>query len=557
MRDARTGLLPRRLADHASSRPDGLGFRIAARNGRTVTELTWGTLWSDARATAAAVPNTGRGVRVGLACQDPRDFLVGLASCLVSGRAAVPLPVALSRRSAPRLTAILRAARLDAVLIGSQAVAEDWLLEAVSGAPAFKVANGAPPSPIEPADVAADDVALIQFTSGSTGEPKGIALTHANIVANAAAIAKAYDLSAATRGMSWLPLHHDMGLIGHVLVPMWLGCRSTLMDPLRFLQRPLGWLRMAGEERATITSAPNFAYEMCVRAAQSDDLSGIDLSSLTAAVCGGEPVLPETMERFLATFANTGFRRGAFAPSYGLAEATLLVASGRAPGGPGYLRDPDDDDAAVALGRRIVDLGPPVDGVAVRVVDDGGEPVPDGVVGEIEIAGDCVGSIVERDGTVSAPAPLRTGDFGYITDGRMAVTGRKKDMIIIRGQNVYPTDVESAALAADGAVAPGGVAAVGVSKGGTEALIVLVEIDRRADLGRPQIDSLRESVSSRVSERVGFVPAEVIVLKFGTLPRTSSGKVRRAETAKLCARGEFATTTAESANGEPLVDAAH
>jgi acyl-CoA synthetase (AMP-forming)/AMP-acid ligase II len=537
--------LPQRLARTARLHPSEAAYRFVKR-GRAVTQITWAGLWADARETAERLRSLAvAGAPVAIACEDPADFVVALAACLISGSAAVPLPVSLSRRSAPRAAAILNAAAPAAVLTG--AATGDWLAQLLSTRTVAHVARGVPAGPVTgPAHVEADTLALIQFTSGSTGDPRGIALTHGNVAANCAGIAEAYGLGPATRGLSWLPLHHDMGLIGHVVTPMWLGCRSTIVDPLTFLQRPLSWLRLASEERATITSAPNFAYETVARAAEAEDLAGIDLSSLTAAVCGGEPVLAETVERFLATLAPAGFRPAAFAPSYGLAEATLLVSSGRRPDGPRFVGPSSSAHHAGGAGR-IVDLGPPIDGVTVRIVDDEGNAVADGAIGEIEIAGDSVGRPVGEPGAAGA-GPLKTGDLGCLKGGHLLVVGRKKDLIILRGQNIYPSDVEAAATEAHRAVAPGGVAAVGILADGTEQLIVMVEIDRAAQLPGSQWAALTRTVSENVGRRVGHVPAEVVILKFGTLPRTSSGKVRRRAAAELYAGGKLqpaATTERE------------
>jgi acyl-CoA synthetase (AMP-forming)/AMP-acid ligase II len=317
-----------------------------------------------------------------------------------------------------------------------------------------------------------------------------------------------------------------------VLTPFWLGCRSTLMDPLRFLQRPLDWLRMVEQEQATITSAPNFAYEICARAAETDK-EPLDLASLTAAVCGGEPVLPSTVRRFIAAFAPAGFRPSAFAPSYGLAEATLLVASGRTETGPRFVEAPVESNKPIL---EVADLGAPVSGVACRIVDESGSEVAEGTVGEIEVTGESVGLILgELPGL-----PLNTGDLGFFREGRLCVAGRKKELIILRGQNIYPSDVEAAALEAHPAIAPGGVAAVGIGADGTQKLVVAVELDRKASPSVEELARLRRLVGEQVSRRVGFVPENVVVCRFGTLPRTTSGKIQRGETALRLSAGTLA-----------------
>ena len=272
--------------------------------------MTWGDLWADANSTAARLTELGDvGARIGIACDDPRDFVVAIAACFISGRVAMPVPVTLSRRSAPRAAAIVQAGRPAAMLVSGDSSVTDWLMAPPNGGQHLvTVSAGSTPGAAgwSTANVDPEQLALIQFTSGSTGQPTGVASPMPISALNCAAIATAYGLSEETRGLSWLPLHHDMGLIGHVLTPIWLGCRSTIMDPLRFLQRPLSWLRLVKPERATITSAPNFAYEICSRAAAEEGMENIDLTSLTAMVCGGEPVIESTVTRFIARFRTAG-----------------------------------------------------------------------------------------------------------------------------------------------------------------------------------------------------------------------------------------------------------
>ncbi len=513
------------LRVHADRAPDGVAFRVVSR---TPEDISRGRLWG----LAGAVGNRfgPRGQRIAIACDDTVDFIIALTAALASGNVAVPIPMVLSRRSAPRAEAILAASRPDVLVTGSAAV--DWL----AGMPAARGCRVVdfdrrtlaiePPGPVE---IGRDDPALIQFSSGSTGEPKGIALTHGNIAANCRDIRDTYGFSDATRMVSWLPLHHDMGLIGHVVFPMWMGCRSTLMDPLRFLQRPLSWLRLIQEERGTITSAPNFAYEMCTRAAERAGLGDLDLSSLAVAICGGEPVLPSTVRRFLSTFGAAGFRTSAFAPSYGLAEATLLVSSGMTARGPQITSIMGSDGIA----RETVDLGPTVAGLRCRIVDEAGGPAVDGAIGEIELSGDSIG--VVTDGMVDGT--LRTGDLGFMRAGRLHITGRRKELIILKGQNVYPADVEMAAMNAHPAIVPGGLAAIGTDSDGTQELTVLFEIERINRLDGATLAAAARTVREAVASHVGHVPKAVIPLRSGTLPRTPSGKVKRTLVAAMLAAG--------------------
>jgi acyl-CoA synthetase (AMP-forming)/AMP-acid ligase II len=414
----------------------------------------------------------------------------------------------------------------DAILFGARWL--DWLddIEATRACRKIQIRDGRTDgaASIEPHD-GADAAALIQFSSGTTSAPRGIRLTHANIVANSRAIVDAFGLSPETRGVSWLPLHHDMGLVGHVLVPMWIGCTSTLMNPLHFIQKPLSWLRLVTEEKATITSAPNFACEMCIAAA-ARGCDGLDLSLLETLVCGGETVLPETVRSFIRTFEVHGFAPHAFAPSYGLAEATLLVTTGKNASGP---------RSRPLLGTasgEVTDLGPPVAGTCVWIEDQHGSRVDDGTIGEIIVSGDSVGTDLDR---ADAPTVVRTGDLGFLDGGRLAVVGRKKELIIVRGQNLFPVTIEEAAMRADAAIAPGGVAAIGIDREGTQLLAVFCEASRQ-QLRAGDQGALERKIGAGIAGQTGVVPDWVLVVGPATLPRTPSGKLRRRAMATLAAR---------------------
>lgn len=530
--------IAQRLAVHAAERPGDTAFRFVGRHAGDARSVTWGDLHGEALGIAGALAgHVARPVLV--LCPDPRDFVAGLAGCLLAGAVAVPVPGTATRRAAARIRSIAEAARPGAVLAPEATLRQPWLVELAAGLGivplALEALRGTPAAAPAAPPVAADRPALMQFTSGSTGTPRGVLLSAGNLAANAAAIVGAYDLGAATRGFSWLPLHHDMGLVGHILTPFWIGCRSTIMDPLLFLQSPLRWLRRVGEERATITSAPNFAYQLCIKAAADADLSDIDLSSLTAAVCGGEPVWPETAEAFCTRFAGCGFDPGAFAPSYGLAEATLLVSSGRRPGGPlpfaGEVRDPEAPGGRSMV--RAMRLGAPVSGVSVRIVDAEGRTVPGDCIGEIEISGASVGRPAAGDAGEPSDRAL-TGDLGFLHDGELVVTGRRKELMILRGANVYPADAEAAAIAADPLVSPAGVAAFGVVTDGTEEMFVAFEV--RTAMTPEAFDAVARRLNDAVGRATGHVPAVVLAVPMGALPRTTSGKIRRHELGTLCAR---------------------
>ncbi len=530
--------IAQRLAHHAATRPADIAFRFVGRHATEARSVSWGALHDEARRIAGALAGlVGRPVVI--LCPDPRDFVAALSGCLVAGAVAVPVPGNATRRAAGRIRSIVETARPAALIAPEATLGQPWMHEllatlAVTPLP-FEALGSVPPAPVAP-DGEEDRPALMQFTSGSTGTPRGVLLSAGNLAANAAAIVEAYGLSAATRGFSWLPLHHDMGLVGHILTPLWIGCRSTIMDPLLFLQSPLRWLRRVGEERATITSAPNFAYQLCIKAVVGADLSDIDLSSLTAAVCGGEPVWPETAEAFSTLFAACGFDPGAFAPSYGLAEATLLVSSGRRPGGPlqflGTVSDADGPGGRTEV--RAMRLGPPVRGTTVRILDAEARPLPEDSIGEIEISGASVGRPATDEPGEAPSGHVLTGDLGFLHGGELVVTGRRKELMILRGANVFPADAEAAAIVAEPGISPAGIAAFGVVTDGTEEMFVAFEV--RAAMEREAFAALGRRLNDAIGRATGHVPAVVLAVPAGSLPRTTSGKIRRGELGTLCAR---------------------
>lgn len=531
------------IEGHARERGNDIAFRFRSRHATQAREITWGELDDRARRIAAGLDQRQvAGQPVAVICPAPLDFVVALCGCLYAAAVVVPVPAVATRRAAERIRSTIETARPRAILAPAAVLQQPWIAELLisgerDGIDLDDVSEG---EPIVRRRETSSPEALMQFTSGSTGTPRGVILSHQNLAANCTAIVDAYGLSAATRGFSWLPLHHDMGLVGHVLTPLWIGCRSTLMDPLLFLQSPLRWLRFASEEAATITSAPNFAFELCVKAAEKDDLDGIDLSSLTAAVCGGEPVWPETMERFCAVFGEVGFNTSAFAPSYGLAEATLLVSSGRRVTGPGVfsgsVRDSAAGDGEATVAVRTVDLGRPVAGVTVHVVDDQGSACLEKVIGEIELSGPCVGLLVDGDEKVAGP--VRTGDLGFIADGAVHISGRRKELIILRGQNVYPTDIENAAVRGDPAVQPGAVAALAITSGGTEAMVLVFEGERGLAT-EARFKDICRNLNQAVTRATGHAPSAIATVRRGALPRTTSGKIKRTLAARLLTQGDL------------------
>jgi acyl-CoA synthetase (AMP-forming)/AMP-acid ligase II len=389
------------------------------------------------------------------------------------------------------------------------------------------------------ADLDADDPCFIQYTSGSTGYPKGVLLTHRNVTSNVHAAGLALELRRTDRVASWLPLYHDMGLIGGLLLPIYWRYPLALMSPLAFLAKPLRWLKMIAENRSTMCAAPNFAYALAVRRTSKEERAALDLSSWRVALSGAEPVNARTVEDFCAAFAEAGFRREAMFPCYGLAEACLAVTFSK-PGAP--LRTISVDRAALADGYVVpregvgsmvlVGCGTAIPAHLVLVVDEHGEPVPRGEVGHILVSGPSVMDGYFQDPAASAKVLqdglLWTGDLGFQDGGALFITGRAKDLIIVRGKNYYAEDVEQCLERAPG-VRPGGsvVFAVYDDERARDTVVAVCETKETDAAVREQ---LAEELTTLVNETCGLALEEVVLVEPGTIPKTSSGKKQRSLT---------------------------
>jgi 1-acyl-sn-glycerol-3-phosphate acyltransferase len=393
-----------------------------------------------------------------------------------------------------------------------------------------------------------DETALIQYTSGSTGDPKGVVLSHANVLANIRAMGQAAGVTPRDVFVSWLPLYHDMGLIGAWLGSMCLGMPVVIMSPLAFLARPARWLTAIDAYRGTITAAPNFAYELCLRKVTDTELQTLDLSTLRMALNGAEPVVAGTMERFAQRFARCGLRPGALAPVYGLAEAAVGLAF--PPPGRGLLIDAVDAErlrrdgqAVPALPEgfdalRIVASGQPLPGYEIRVVDGSDRELPERTEGQIEFRGPSATAGYQRNSKATTAlfhdGWLRTGDLGYVTGGDVFITGRSKDLIIRAGRNLHPEDLETAVGQLPG-VRKGCVAAFATqdAETATERLIVVAETTETTESVR---EELRARIAATTVDLLGTPPDEVVLAPKGTVLKTSSGKIRRAACADLYER---------------------
>ena len=527
-------LLARRAEQHPER--DLLTFLLdgEAREER----VGWGRLAARADAVAATlVETTAPGEPVLLLLPTGPAFAAALLGCFRAGRVAVPAALPDHPREIQRLLGIFRDAGVRVALgtaeVISLAAGFAEQLPAL-GALTWIAVDTLPDARCDAPWPRADDLAILQYTSGSTGDPKGVAVTHKNLMANEAAIQAAFGHTEESRVVGWLPLFHDMGLMGNLLQPIYVGFPCVLMGPEHFLRRPRRWLEAVSRFQATTSGGPDFAYALCARKIGPEELDGLDLGSWRVAYSGAEPVRPSTLDRFAARFGPVGFKREAFYPCYGLAEATLFVTGVEAGQAP-----------EIVAGR--VSCGRPRGETRIAIVDpETGERREKGVAGEIWARGPSVAAGYWRRpeeseatfGAVIVGEPgrwLRTGDEGALHDQGLIITGRRKDVLVIRGQNHHAHDLEASLEQASPGLRPGGLAVFGFTRGGEERVAVAAELQS----GDPAavVTALRRALS----ERHGLAVSAVALLTPRTLPRTTSGKVRRGATREAWLAGSLET----------------
>jgi fatty-acyl-CoA synthase len=556
--DART--LLEALQWHVRATPDRVHI-VLHEEPEKERSITYGALWNGAMDTAAALAERGvaAGDTVALMLKTEEAFFRTFVGVLAAGAVPVPMypPVRADRIAeyAHRQAAILRNAgsrilvtfadadRVGSILRGVVEPLKDVIDvdRLVSNNPRGTAAIHA----------GSESPALIQYTSGSTGDPKGVLLSHANILANIRAIGQAIDVRPDDVCVSWLPLYHDMGLIGAWLGALYFGVPAVLLSPLTFLSRPSRWLWAIHAHRATISPAPNFAYDLCVSKIADAEIEGLDLSSWRLALNGSEAVSPDTIARFTQRFARYGFRPDAMYPVYGLAEASVgltMPTLARVPRIDAIAREPYQDtreirpaDPADRQPLRFVSCGKPLPGHEIRVVDQAGRPLGPREFGRIQFRGPSVttGYFRNPDATRAAFAGdwLDSGDFGYWADDELFVTGRAKDLIIRGGRNITPQEAEEVAGAIAG-IRKGCVAAFGVQDpaAGTERFVVVAET-RVTDESRRE--ELRREVAARVTDALGVPPDHVVIASPGTVLKTPSGKIRRNATREAYESGRL------------------
>jgi acyl-CoA synthetase (AMP-forming)/AMP-acid ligase II len=547
------------LVARSGNAPERTAFRFTDESGRVASDVTYTDLDARARAVAARLSRDRVTAPVMLLFPTGVEFLGALFGCLYAGVPAVPVGVPSRHpRGLERLAAIARDSAAVLVLTTNEVRARvegDARRTAALGSLACRLSSdldqaggadwdGPVPEP--------ESLALLQYTSGSTSTPRGVMVTQSNLMHNSVAISACFGTGAQTRIVSWLPVFHDMGLAGSVLQTVFCGGSCTLMSSATFARDPATWLRAISDTGATVSGGPNFAYERVVEAVTPERRGEFDLSRWSIAFTGAEPVRGDTMRRFAAAFAPFGFRADAFTPCYGLAEATLMVST-RRPGVPVQV-EPGAD-----AGTEVVGCGTVVPGHRIEIVEpQRATACAPGETGEVWVQGPSVAGGYWHQPELSDelfgahlagdPAPfLRTGDLGYLRDGQLFITGRRKDLIIVRGRNHYPQDIEHTAELSHPALVTGGGAAFAVAAPQGDRLIVVHEAHRHADA------AALASAVHRVRGDVALVHevrlADVVLIRAGTLPRTSSGKVRRAECRRAYLAGELVVLFTDGGHG--------
>lgn len=549
------GTLVEVLEWHCATHPDAPHLRLLSEEGGEEA-VSYRELAAAGRRVAAGLiaHDLAPGDTVALMLPTSRQYFEAFLGILLAG--CVPVPVYPPARPSQieehlrRHAKVLANARARVLVTVPEAASVGRLLRSsVESLELVTTAAGlAREEEVELPRLRPGDTALVQYTSGSTGQPKGVVLSHANILANIRAMGEAAEVTPRDVFVSWLPLYHDMGLIGAWLGSLSLNMEAVVMSPLSFLARPVRWLEAISRYGGTVTAAPNFAYERCLRTVGDEELATLELSSLRLAFNGAEPVSADTMERFYERFSNAGLRQGCLAPVYGLAECAVGLTF--PPPGRPLLVDLVDPDALRREGRavprapgpgtrRLVACGQPLPGHEVRVVDDSGREVAEREEGAIQFRGPSATAGYLRDEAATdalyRDGWLETGDLGYVAGGDLYVTGRSKDIVIRGGRNLHPEELEAAVGEIPG-VRRGCVAAFAAldPTSGSERLVVAAETHLSAV---EELAALAALVRQATVEVLGTPPDDVVLARPGAVPKTSSGKIRRAAAADLYAKG--------------------
>jgi 8-amino-7-oxononanoate synthase/acyl carrier protein len=553
------------LRHRAQHQGDDPGFQYLVDGEKQLVTWTYADVDRKARAIAASLQQMDmEGERALLLYPSGLDFLAAFFGCLYAGVTAVPAYPPRRNRNMARIDAIANDAEAKIALTTFEVL--ERVQTMIADTPALQRIRWRATDQWDEdqaehwrrPDVHGDTLAFLQYTSGSTGTPKGVMLTHSNLMHNSAMITYAFEHSRSGSGCFWLPLYHDMGLIGGILQPLYMGRPNTLLSPTHFLQKPVRWLQAISQSGSTISGGPNFAYDLCAEKVTPEQKRTLDLSHWSLAFNGAEPVRAETIDRFTKAFAECGFRREAFYPCYGLAEATLIVTGGYKQV-PAVIRSFDGRaleqhevrpvEAGTDGSRQLVGSGGNLLDQTIVIADpETGAACGENRVGEIWVSGPSVaqgywGREEESKQTFGATLSdgrgpfLRTGDLGFLSERELFVTGRLKDLIIIRGVNYYPQDIERSVDLAHPNVQKGAGAAFAVGDSGAERLVVVQEVERHRGLN---FDGIITAIRRRISTDLDLTVSAVVLLKTGSIPKTSSGKIQR----HACQAGYLAGTLA-------------
>ncbi|MCK6487706.1 MAG: fatty acyl-AMP ligase [Planctomycetes bacterium] len=546
------------LLHHAEVQPERTALVFLHNGEGEERRLDYGQLLAEAGAVASELHRRGlAGQRAMLFFHPGADFAIAFLACLMAGVVAVPMHPPASRRLLDRARLVIDDCQAAAVLTSSANLSA---VDALAGAGGLLVlatdvhATGPRPTPeqIEGWGVEATATAFLQYTSGSTGDPKGVMISQANLIADSLLIRDAFGDTRNTVMVSWLPLLHDMGLIGSLIHPLHLGATAVHMTPQAMIRRPLRWLEAIHRYRGTLTGAPDFAWRLLCEQVTPEQVAGLDLSCLRTVYSGSEPVRARTLERVLALLVPAGLREEAVRPVYGLAEATLLVTGGP-PLSPLRVERPvAGGDEGVAY----VGCGCPQPAGSVAIVDpDLGTVQPVGVVGEVWVAGAHVGGgywgrpeLSERTFRATLPGDarpwLRTGDLGFLAQGELFISGRRKDLLIVNGRKHHPEDIETTVQNAVAECGQGGCAVFQAEVQGAARNLIAVEMAQRPDTPE-ELAGLRSRINAAVWSGHEISLDEVVPVRLGRIPRTTSGKVRRAETCALWRSGRLGRLAGE------------
>lgn len=555
------------LQTRAEMQADRVPFTFLRGGEEEEAHLTFKELDHRARLIAHAIrAHVGEGSRVLINHSPGLDYVASLFGCFYARVVAVPVYPPRFNSKLDRLISISESAQAEVALTSASLL--ESMRSVIDHSPLLSKLTWVETDRLDDIKISdhfgdpdEEDLALIQYTSGSTSEPKGVMLSHANLMANVKCICEKFELSEKSSSVVWLPPYHDMGLIGGLMPPVWLGFPMVLMSPYSFVQKPARWLKAMSKYGGTVSGAPNFAYDLCTRKIREDQIEGIDLSKWNVAFCGAEPIRNSVLDAFAERFKPYGFQKEALYPCYGLAESTLIATGGEVAKEPIVkVLDPEklEKDGIVESltpsekrGRSVVGCGVPVGRHSVVIVDpELHVELPEGRVGEIWLSGPSIAKgywkkpketaetfQASLSGDTSGAQYLRTGDLGFLQDGELFVTGRKKDLLIIRGRNFYPQDIEFTASRSHKELASSNAAAFSVVLQEEEKLVLLQEADRTVP--DTELDGIIGNIRRQVFEDHGVMPYAVSIVRRNGLPLTSSGKIQRFLCRKMFLEGSL------------------